>query len=151
MPARRGFLPPALTLTALATAAAIATAGACAGPAAPAPPAASAPPAATSSPNTAAGQAAAAPQTPPNIPVGQQDDAFMAALQRNHLDPGSADQASQLGHGVCRELDANVPIDQLVNDVQTSAATTSLQDTGYVIGAATGVYCPQNLPKLPKS
>lgn len=139
----------ALTLTAAVVAGlvALSSTGACGGPA-PAPPASSAP--ATPVVPSAAPPRPSSPAESPVRPPSQQDETFVNALSRNNLSPGNPAQASQVGHAVCQELDANTPIDTLVTDVQ-NVAQTSLQDTGYIIGAATGVYCPNNLAKLPRN
>ena len=92
---------------------------------------------------------ASLPPGVPRIPPEQQDPAFQHALdQRNLVIADSPAETSQYGHIVCAHLNANEPLPALVNDVQSSAHL-DLDNTGYVLGSATAVYCPQNLSKLP--
>lgn len=127
---------------ALCVLAASAAVAACSGAAPAAPPA---PPAASSAPMPAPGGSLAIPR----IPVERQDEAFRRALAQRSLTVGATpEETRRYGRTVCEQLDSGRPVDRLVSDVQAGTGFPPA-DVGYVIGAASACYCPQNLSKLP--
>lgn len=112
------------------------------------PPAPPAPPP-QSPPQSQPPAAAATTSSPaPGPTLQQQDQRFLTALkQRSIAGPGAAD-GRQYALAICARLDANASVDEMVIDVRGDTGL-NLNDTGYVIGVATGVYCPRNVSKLP--
>jgi hypothetical protein len=75
------------------------------------------------------------------------DSKFIALLQSegitDHVSPAHAIEAA---HSVCSELDAGKKPDQVANEVLTNS-TMPAYHSGYFVGAAIKVYCPQFMPE----
>lgn len=78
------------------------------------------------------------------------DDAYLQTLKDKGITwPNGGDQTmTQLGHAVCTDWSKGMTFEQTLADAKT--AFTQLADTSVakIMGAATGVYCPQYSSKF---
>ncbi|MDL5160427.1 DUF732 domain-containing protein [Actinomycetospora termitidis] len=132
---------------------ALAGAAGCAGPPAPSnaltSPAAPAPPGASTPAGTSA-QAAEipSPSQAPQLSPEQRDDAFTQALASKNLQVGDEQTRTQVASSVCQSLDSGVTVPGLAEALRDALGGPTPENTGFIIGAATAIYCPANLPKL---
>jgi hypothetical protein len=75
------------------------------------------------------------------------DNKFIALLNSegitDHISPSHAIEAA---HSVCSKLDSGESATQVANDVLNSSAMPAYH-SGYFVGAAIKVYCPQFMPE----
>lgn len=134
----------ALTLAAVLAVAGLAAAG-CGG-AAQAPPAAQTAPAAASTTATVP-----SPSEAPTLAPEQRDPAFVDALNSKGLQAGDPQTRTAVAQSICQSLDSGVTVPALAGQLQEALGGATQENTGFIIGAATAIYCPNNLPKLRNS
>jgi Protein of unknown function (DUF732) len=75
------------------------------------------------------------------------DDNFLSILKKegitDHVSPAHAIEA---GHMVCQKLDGGAKPSDVANDVVNSSSMPAYH-SGYFVGAAIKVYCPQYMPE----
>jgi Protein of unknown function (DUF732) len=75
------------------------------------------------------------------------DNKFLAILKKegitDHISPAHAIEA---GHMVCQKLDGGATPTDVANDVLNSSSMPAYH-SGYFVGAAIKVYCPQYMPE----
>lgn len=82
------------------------------------------------------------------VPAGRELAVFKAALAQRQMTLGANDAETETyARLVCQQLDAGVPTMVLAEDVRAGTGFDPT-DTGFVIGAASGTYCPQHLQRL---
>lgn len=88
--------------------------------------------------------------SPRALPPEQRDPAFLAALDEHQLVVADSPQDTvRYGQIICAHLAVGEPVPQLIGEVQ-STAQLDVDSTGFVIGAAAAVYCPDDIAKLPQ-
>lgn len=80
----------------------------------------------------------------------QNDDSFLAAIQRNGIAFGDRGAAIAAGHNMCAGLDKGKTPTSLVLSV-VKATDLSAQAAGYLLGASVASYCPQHKADMPAS
>ena len=93
---------------------------------------------------------------PPSSPVPrlspeQRDTAFVRALATRNIQVGDEQTRTQVAESVCRSLDTGVSVPELVDAMREALGGPTPENTGFIVGAATAIYCPENLPKLQAS
>lgn len=78
----------------------------------------------------------------------QNDDSFLAAIQRDGIVFGDRGAAITAGHDVCAGLDKGKTPTSLVLSV-VKATPLSVQEAGYLLGASVASYCPQHKAGMP--
>jgi hypothetical protein len=88
------------------------------------------------------GLAAAALMCAPIAAADNADDAFIGALTEQGVTWPGATPANQIaaGKGVCQDWAAGATFE---SEVASLAPNLSAEDAAFLIGAATGAYCPQ--------
>ncbi|MCD2191930.1 DUF732 domain-containing protein [Actinomycetospora endophytica] len=108
-----------------------------------APPAAQTAPAATSTTATIP-----SPSEAPALTPEQRDPAFVNALNSKGLQVGDPQTRTQVAQSICQSLDSGVTVPALSGQLQEALGGPTQENTGFIIGAATAIYCPNDLPKL---
>lgn len=133
-------VPSAMVLAGMLVLSGLAAAG-CSGTE-PAPPTAQAAPAASTTATIPS------PSEAPVLAPEQRDSAFVNALNSKGLQVGDPETRTQVAQSICRSLDSGVTVPALAGQVQEALGGPTSENTGFIIGAATAIYCPENLPKL---
>ena len=129
----------------------------CGDPAAPGPPANTSAPAPASSGTGAVDTDSGtrtqipSPEQAPRLDPAQRDAAFTQALASRNLQVGDEQARTAVAESVCESLTSGVSVPALAEQLRDALGGPTLQNTGYIIGAATAIYCPENLPKLETS
>lgn len=78
------------------------------------------------------------------------DDVFLQTLTQKGITwPNGGDQTMiKLGHAVCSDWDKGFTFEQTLADARTAFTQLSDQSIAKIMGAATGVYCPQYSSKF---
>jgi hypothetical protein len=78
------------------------------------------------------------------------DDVFLQTLTQKGITwPNGGDQTMiQLGHAICTDWDKGFTFDQTLADARTAFTQLSDASIAKIMGAATGVYCPQYSSKF---
>ncbi|MCD2191318.1 DUF732 domain-containing protein [Actinomycetospora soli] len=130
---------------------ALGTAG-CGNGSAPAPTANRAAPPATPTSEPAGTEATIpSPEQAPRLDPAQRDAAFTQALASKNLQVGDEQTRTTVAESVCQALDSGVTVSALAEQLQEALGGPTPENTGFIIGAATAIYCPENLPKLKDS
>ena len=77
------------------------------------------------------------------------DSAYLDALSKHGITWSSDATVIKIGHAVCTDWAAGNSFQQTVSDVRNAEPHLSDENVGYLIGAATGAYCPQFESRLP--
>lgn len=118
----------------------------------PAPTADSAAPPATATSEPAGTEATIpSPEQAPRLDPAQRDAAFTQALASKNLQVGDEQTRTAVAESVCQALDSGVTVSALAEQLQEALSGPTPENTGFIIGAATAIYCPENLPKLKNS
>ncbi|WP_433803557.1 DUF732 domain-containing protein [Actinomycetospora sp. CA-084318] len=88
------------------------------------------------------------PSEAPSLAPEQRDSAFVNALTSKGLQVGDPDTRTQVAASICQSLDSGVTVPALAGQLQEALGGPTPENTGFIIGAATAIYCPNNLPKL---
>jgi hypothetical protein len=83
----------------------------------------------------------------PTAHADASDNRFISLLQsegiNDHISPAHAVEA---GHMVCQKLDQGLSVNEVASDVLNSSSMPAYH-SGYFVGAAIEVYCPQYEPE----
>jgi len=77
----------------------------------------------------------------------QNDDGFVAALQKGGITVPDRNTAITMGHNVCGELAKGKPRTAVVMSLVESTDLSS-RDSGYFVGVSVAAYCPQFKPGI---
>ncbi|OMC32111.1 hypothetical protein A5739_11395 [Mycobacterium colombiense] len=88
------------------------------------------------------GAVAAAP-----IAHADADDEYLAELKSHHIEYSTSSAMVRLGRAVCVALADDQPVGAIMKTVHDSGGYSSW-DSGIVVGASVGSYCPQYWPAV---
>ena len=76
------------------------------------------------------------------------DSAYLAALSGHGITWSSDSTVITVGHAVCTDWAAGNNLQQTFSDVKSALTKLSDDSVAFLIGAATGAYCPQYESKV---
>jgi Protein of unknown function (DUF732) len=88
--------------------------------------------------------------TAPIANADSADDAYLSTLKDKGITwPSSADQTMvQIGHAVCTDWSKGFTFEQTLADAKSGLPQLADASLAKILGAATGVYCPQYSSKF---
>ena len=75
------------------------------------------------------------------------DDDYLAYLKSHHIDYSSPSAAVRLGRAICGALAADQSVGAVLDTIHDSGGYSSY-DSGIILGASVGSYCPQYWPVI---